>query len=460
MSGLAPIDRSAVGVDYAGDALARLSKINHELMNVFSDGGFAPIEPAVLQPASMLFDLYGEEIWERAYVLENGGSDADIGGDGWCLRPDFTAPVARAHLAQVGAGGAARYGYIGPVFRRPRAAADGPVQQLQAGVEIIGEDSPEAREAEVLDIARKAADWAGCGPLDMVVGDLAIAFALLEAAPAPEGWRRRLRRHFWRPQRFNALLRRFAGDDGGAPALAERMAFLKGVGDLDPEEAARAVAEMAALTETPQIGARSGAEVADRFLRQAADARAHPLPQEVVGLIENVLGVRGPAPSALETLRGLCKGFDVDLTAPLDRFERRLEAFERTGLRADDLRFDAAFGRELAYYDGFVFEIRTQDDQSASPLRLGGGGRYDRLFAALGADRPISGVGAALWPEAIAEASQAWARRDPIGPARGAAWPPKGDGRDTVAPPPPSSPVGLPADDAAAVVQGGDGDAV
>ena len=124
---------------YAGAALARLTAASEALTGVFAEAGFAPIETPILQPAEPLFQLYGEEIWERALVVEAPEAGA------LCLRPDFTAPVARAYLAAGGAeAGPTRLRYHGPVFRRAIENSATPLQHLQTGVELIGRRAQEA----------------------------------------------------------------------------------------------------------------------------------------------------------------------------------------------------------------------------------------------------------------------------------------------------------------------------
>ena len=67
------------------------------------------------------------------------------------------------------------------------------------------------------------------------------------------------------------------------------------------------------------------------------------------------------------------------------------------------MSFDAAFGRNLEYYEGFVFEITAPADsgkQSDLPP-LAGGGRYDAMTQRLGAAQPIPAVGGMIRPEAL-----------------------------------------------------------
>ncbi|MEO1328503.1 MAG: ATP phosphoribosyltransferase regulatory subunit [Pseudomonadota bacterium] len=410
---------SGDGRAYFGAELAALNQVNYELTNIFNDAGFAPIEPAILQPADPLFELYGEEIWERAFVIE----DAEQGS--LCLRPDFTVPVARAHVA--GAASArsaeARYGYFGPVFRRaPQEDGPGadalyetepsPIQHLQAGIEVIrpvaAADGSEAElDAEVYDLAAKALKWAGAPAFETVVGDLGVIFSLLDALEMPPSWRKRLKRHFWRPTRFQQVLRGFAGahaPTGASDGEPGRAAFLRAVGGLAPAEAEAAVLGMIAQFEIPQIGVRTAGEAAERFLRLSADAAEPPLASEALALVEDVIAVKGPLPEAVERLRAFNGRVGVDLSRSLDRLAARTDALGRRGVEVGALVFDAAFGRNLEYYDGFVFEMRTVDAFGDAPLKLGGGGRYDRLFQAIRCETPLAGVGAALRPEAIVAA--------------------------------------------------------
>ena len=121
----------------------------------------------------------------------------------------------------------------------------------------------------------------------------------------------------------------------------------------------------------------------------------------MVALVESVLAVSDRSDKALSRIGDLTRGAGVDLSAALGRLQARLDAFDALGIDAGALRFDASFGRNIDYYDGFVFELSARD-ATGGELRLGGGGRYDRLFGALGRPDEFSAVGAALRPEAIA----------------------------------------------------------
>ncbi len=228
----------------------------------------------------------------------------------------------------------------------------------------------------------------------MTTGDLGIAFALLDALPMPERRRHRLRRHFWRPRRFHALIEAaVAGPAAPAPRRAE---LLEAAASPAPADAIAALATGAG----EPVGLR---EIDEIFARALALAEGPP--REEAELIEATLSVKGPAASALARLRALTAEAGADIAPALDRFEARLAALDRAGIDAERLAFDAAFGRNLEYYEGFVFEIAAEGRSELPPLA--GGGRYDAMTRRLGAAEPVPAVGAMIRPEAVLAAREA-----------------------------------------------------
>ncbi len=371
-----------------------LNGVTSEIASVIAEAGYQPIDPALLQPADLLLDLYGEDIRARAFLI----SDPNTGE--MCLRPDFTAPVCLAHLEN--GGGEARYGYLGRVFRRQLPGSGRPAEYLQTGVELIGAEDPAAADAEVFALIRNALKWSEAGETIVRTGDLGVAFALLDAAPMPTRWRAALKRHFWRPARFHQMLAEYSGEAGAIGA--DRAALLDRVAGLSPRDAGAAVMAELEARGVRTLGARGVQEVADRLLALAEDRAETRLPKDLVDAIENALAITGPSGEALAALRTLTAEAQLDISPALDRMEARLTALEAHEIDAAALPFDAAFGRLLEYYDGFVFEFvsATAPDQPV----LGGGGRYDAMLTKLGGDGrgPNGGaVGGMIRPETVLE---------------------------------------------------------
>jgi ATP phosphoribosyltransferase regulatory subunit len=87
------------------------------------------------------------------------------------------------------------------------------------------------------------------------------------------------------------------------------------------------------------------------------------------------------------------------ITAALDAFQRRRALIEESGIALADVPFSGEFGRNVAYYSGFVFEVLTSGLGSASPVA--GGGRYDGLLKAVGAASNVPAVGGAIHTERL-----------------------------------------------------------
>ena len=75
----------------------------------FVETGARLIDTAILQPLGLMLDLAGETLRAQLFVVQaEGGQEA-------CLRADFTAPIAKAHIE--GGSSAGDYFYEGKVFR-------------------------------------------------------------------------------------------------------------------------------------------------------------------------------------------------------------------------------------------------------------------------------------------------------------------------------------------------------
>lgn len=369
-------DRAYLAGGRIGPALARLDRELGRIMRVLRSTGATTVEPAALQPAEVLLDLYGEDIRARAFVTRDEGAEM-------VLRPDFTVPIVRLHM-DAGAE-PARYVYAGPVWRRQDAGSTRPREYLQAGFEVFEGGDPAAHDAEVLGLVTEAL---GGAAVDLVTGDLGLVLAAIDALGTSAARKAALRRHVWRPVRFHALLRQFGEEH--AALRARRAALLAA-------EAEGRVPELIAAGR--QVGARGAEEVAARVAHLAEEAATPPLPAAEVARIEALLAVQGQAPAAVAELRALAAGVP-QLAAAVDRLEARLAAFAARGIRPEALRFEASFGRtSLEYYDGMVFGAMPRGRDDLPPVASGG--RYDTLTRVLGRGRGIPAVGGIIRPEAL-----------------------------------------------------------
>ncbi|KAB2865760.1 MAG: ATP phosphoribosyltransferase regulatory subunit, partial [Bauldia sp.] len=88
----------------------RLPSFAADILALFEERGAVLAEVGVLQPADPFLDMAGEDLRRRIFLTESET------GETLCLRPEFTIPVCRDHIASQ-AGTPRRYGYLGQVFR-------------------------------------------------------------------------------------------------------------------------------------------------------------------------------------------------------------------------------------------------------------------------------------------------------------------------------------------------------
>jgi ATP phosphoribosyltransferase regulatory subunit len=341
------------------------------LLRLMGARGYVREEPSVLQPAEIFLDRSGEEIRRRTFVL------TDPSGRELALRPDLTIPICK-HAVDSGAEFPARLCYNGLAFRYQPNRPLRPTQFFQAGVELLGMADSAAGESEILALAFESLRVLGLVDFEMRFGDLALFGALVDALELPEGWRERLKRHFWRAGYVETLLRRLGHSAVKAPSRAE------------------VVARLDAQTLAPLAG-RTREEVIERALERGAEAAALRLDPAIAGAITRLFGISGPVDEAMKEIHSLLKAANIKLD--VTTMDARLKTIASLGLDLSRVRFTAHFGRNLEYYTGFVFELWSRDAEGA--VQVAGGGRYDTLMESLGAKFPVSAIGCALRTERL-----------------------------------------------------------
>jgi histidyl-tRNA synthetase len=132
-----------------------IEKIIHETAREFH---FREIRTPVLEPT----ELIARGIGQLTDIVSKEMFTFSRGEDNYVLRPECTAPVARAyiqhHLDQ--RGGTQKLYYIGPMFRAERPQKGRQRQFHQFGAELIGSDAP-AADAEIIAFMARIYEKAG-----------------------------------------------------------------------------------------------------------------------------------------------------------------------------------------------------------------------------------------------------------------------------------------------------------
>ncbi|MEM7471212.1 MAG: ATP phosphoribosyltransferase regulatory subunit [Pseudomonadota bacterium] len=344
----------------------------------FQDAGATPVETALLQPAEVLLDLYGEDIRARAYVTSDGVLGEQM------LRPDFTVPIVQTHMKD--GTEPARYTYMGAVFRQQQAGTGRANEYMQVGYEVFDRANPAEADAEVFALFDRT--LAGRG-LQASTGDVGILIAAVQGLETSARRRAALMRHIWRPRRFRTLLDRFAAR---APAPDGRADLVEALDGLDVDQIVAGAG--------PEIGMRSASEVATRLQALRADSDVAPIPAAQIDAVLELLEIVEPVERASKKLAEIAAGFPA-IDDALAVFNSRLEALNARGVALEELRFEGSYGRTLMeYYDGFVFGFSKN---GAAPVASGG--RYDALTRVLGQGREIPAVGGVIRPERLGAAS-------------------------------------------------------
>jgi ATP phosphoribosyltransferase regulatory subunit len=370
------------------------------LLLSFAQAGYVRAEPAILQPAEPFLDLSGEDIRKSLYLT------TDASGEELCLRPDLTIPVARDYLASSRAGQPAGFSYLGPVFRHRGGR---PSEFLQAGIESFGRQDRAAADAEMLALALEATAAFGLTEVEIRTGDVALFIALIDALDLYPVWRRRLIKDFNRKVSLAQDLERLTLATGSSNEYEGVLAALAGS---DRKAALALVTDLMSIAGTTNVGGRSVAEIADRFLEQST-LKGGALPRDALELIKRFLAIAGDPDEAIAQLRALAGDAKLDITAAIDQFESRVGFMAARGIDTSKTRFSTSFGRGLDYYTGFEFELHKGN--GAEPLVAGG--RYDGLMTQLGAPAPIPAVGFSVWVETLTQAGRKPGARDVSGAA-------------------------------------------
>ncbi|HWX64453.1 ATP phosphoribosyltransferase regulatory subunit [Bradyrhizobium sp.] len=362
------------------------------LLHSFTQAGYVRSEPAILQPAEPFLDLSGEDIRRSLYLT------TDASGEELCLRPDLTIPVARAYLASPEAGRPAGFSYLGPVFRYRWGR---PSEFLQAGIESFGRQDRAAADAEMLALALQAVAAFDVADVEIRTGDVALFNSLIDALDLYPVWRRRLTKDFNRKVSLEQDIERLT--IASSATRNEYEGVLAALAGSDRKAALALVTDLMSIAGTTNVGGRTVAEIADRFLEQST-LKGGALPRNALTVLKRFLAISGEPDEAVVQLRALASDTGLEIGAAIDQLESRIGFMAARGIDISRTRFSTSFGRGVDYYTGFEFELHEKGN-GIEPLVAGG--RYDGLMTRLGASAPIPAVGFSAWVEALTRISPA-----------------------------------------------------
>jgi histidyl-tRNA synthetase len=135
------------------------------------------------------------------------------------------------------------------------------------------------------------------------------------------------------------------------------------------------------------LGQRSTDDVLQRLTDKIKTKDSPEAVKTAIELLSKLSKVSGPPSDAIAQGRNVIKAAGLN-DENLALLENIVAAVESAGARASEITVDMGLVREISYYTGVVFDLKSGDDQT-----VGGGGRYDGLVTALGGDRETPAAG-------------------------------------------------------------------
>ena len=353
MSQKRTVSRAPGFVDLVGPDLLAFEAAAAVARHVLTARGFVPISTPIVEQSELFLRKSGGVLSSQMY-----GFDAPDGAS-LSLRPELTAPVIRHALENPDGGYPKRFQYAGPVFRYPDRTDEydaeplaGPRQFTQIGAELLG-DASATSDGEVVAAACEVARAVGFPEVSVKFGHVGLVWSLL--------------RQFELPRRAELF-------------IASNLDGLKnGSTESKVEERARQMSLLGS---------------ADGDLDGTTATLGGPL-RPAWEFAKRLANISGTVQSSFSALASLCTEFRLDFAGAVTEANNVIDATKGQGVDSRSLSIDLGMSVGMAYYTGMVFEIGgdTTGDQQA---RLGGGGRYDGLAEALGAESRLPALGFAL----------------------------------------------------------------
>jgi histidyl-tRNA synthetase len=379
--------------DVSQESSRRKRDLQDRLTDLIGALGYRHLETPILEPTDLFLRKSAGQLASRIYSFTDPGSSLVS------LRPEFTSSIMRHYVEHdTGIDLPARWQYSGPVFRYEVSHPEASGQFTQVGAELLGSSSVMA-DAEVLGLTAEVLAHLGVTDWRLELADLDVLNSVLNAVGVSERARTfiigsvpRLRRG---RQAVPSVLEeaqklRIVGGDADDDYLGQAT---KGLSDSQARVVLRGLLNWSAAD---QLGQRDPDEVVNRLLRKLRGSDSEETLIRGLELASDLAVVEGEPKDALSAAGALVAASGADESA-FDRFSELLDLLQSNSRISGRLVLDFGLVRDLAYYNGVVFEVTHPD----WPGTLGGGGRYDGLALALGSRESVPALGFAYNLEAL-----------------------------------------------------------
>lgn len=392
--------------DRAGTQFQRMQTAIDTLRKQFATRGYIPIDTPLIEHTELFLRMSGGLL--SSQLFDFTGPD----GSNISVRPELTAPVIRYALENDDAPLPQRYQYAAPVVRyterpydAPTSSVPNPRQVIQVGAELIGEAHP-ASDAEVIAMAYEAAKRiTNQTALTVRVGHVGLIWSILEQFTISE-----------RAKLFLAnSVEKLTSDEASRRSVqheADRLGLTsienasRSENVAEAEFISRIVSGAASLPYQNLQSSRSAEEIIERLrqnLNQPHDAGDFA---RAMKCISEIATVRGDADLVSDQLHVATQRYNVNPSDALQNLVDVVDAAKYEDMPSTHIQTDIGMATGIAYYTGMIFDISISEPNRDDNVRLGGGGRYDRLASALGSADDLPALGFALDLDAMLALSQ------------------------------------------------------
>jgi len=339
----------------------KLKKYSEALLNIFKKKGFQVKEFENIIESKIIIERSGE-IFKKSLL-----SFEDDNGKNFSLRPDLTISACLDYIKNVKKG-VYKYAYFDQAYRRTFGKKS--LVRNQLGCEIIGSSNLQLN-LEIINLIDESLKKVTKNKTTIKLNDINIFYSLVDSLKLPLRWRLRLKRHFWRPEYFNALISR----------LSSNSDIQKNVFEIDKNS----YFKMKKLNQTGKVSGRKISEILNRFEKKIKEPRSNIDGKRVARIVSEFLKIN----CSFENAKSELKKFEIknNLNLKLDSLDIFNLKFKK-----NNIFLSTNIGRNAEYYTGLVFEIYKKSKN----LSLASGGRYDNLMQTLGAKNKIPAIGGAI----------------------------------------------------------------
>jgi ATP phosphoribosyltransferase regulatory subunit len=364
-----------------------IQDLNNKFKEFFLLEGFEYIEPPLVVKSDIYFETSGEQIRKDMFSV------ASTQETEMCLRPDLTIPTCQTYLKNNQKFEQAKLCYSGPIFRS--GSINNSIELNQSGVEIIKTNSTKdnnyEEEVKIINLAIKTLKYVKKDSIEINLGNIAIFIEFLNCLDLPQRWKERLRRHFFRRDYFESLLKRIELGIGFNETRKEDL--LKTHLGIDAGTSDNILKKYLVNINPIEFGERSIEDIINRLNIKSETIVSSENGLKIVKIIREFLSIDcrlEKLPDAVSnfTKQKVDNSFDSVAQMALD-FSNKI----RLGIGNQDVNFKTDFGHSIEYYDGIMFEIKDKNNMNN---KIVVGGRYDSLLINLGLENNASAIGFAV----------------------------------------------------------------